>query len=334
MKSSNEEIFDILVKHIIKIFDENDNEVKFSKLQIVFEKRKFSSSKSKNLYIDDIPLNTYQRRSYKVIYKCRCNRENKILLHKYINKQKLVCQHCLQNRSFDDSVYTAPYSLKHGIRIKTKKNIKVFDDYDDEFKKHYKDKHLTEKEFYKYLPYFYRINNTIIKDIGKNYETLVTVYLKCSVCNKIFKIHIENIRNKDLTNIKCKTCGLNNHRYEIKLFDESGLTYQSNLEKYFIEQCYKHNIKINNGLHIPYYFNNTYHTYVSDFYLPEYKYVIEIKSNNIWYRRDLNSGKLQAKENATNEFGKKLNIKYKLLFDQDIDVFIKNILDERDSLNN
>lgn len=363
MESSNKkEIFEILVKHILKIFDENNNEISFNKLEIKEEKRKYSSKISNSIYIDNICLNSKQRKSYKVLYKCRCQRENKILLHKYIHKDKLVCQHCLQDRSFDYYSDTKPYSLIKGLRNKkiTEKNKDlIFENMDENFKNKYHQRHLNEQEFFKYLPNIYQINNHIIDNLdnikylyyyptnnqfkftskisfdnGLNYETINQVKLKCSICNKIFNIHIGNLRNKNLLNIKCKTCGLNNHRYQIKLYDDSGLTYQSQLEKYFIEQCYKYNIKINNGLEIPYYFKNSYHKYISDFYLPEFKYIIEIKSNNIWYKKDLESGKIKAKENGALNFGKNQNIKFKLLFDQDIDNFIKNILDERDSLNN
>jgi len=79
-----------LVKHILKIFDENDNEISFNNLELKEEKRKFSSKCCKLLYIDNICITSKQRKSYKILYKCRCGRENKILLHKYINKDKLL----------------------------------------------------------------------------------------------------------------------------------------------------------------------------------------------------------------------------------------------------
>lgn len=364
MESSNKEIFEILIKHILKIYDENDNEVYFSKLNILEEKRKFSSTISKSFYIDDKCINSKQRKTYKVLYKCRCGKENKILLKKYINKEKIVCQHCLQDRTFKDYLDVKPYSIKKGLREKIDNRQKInknnFNDMSDEFKYKYSLKHLSKDEFYKYLPYIYSINDILVNeninnikylyyyptnnqyrftskisfDNGLTYKSIKNITLKCSICNKIFNIHIENLRNKDLSNIKCKFCSLNNHRYTIKLYDESGLTFQSNIEKYFIEKCYQHNIKIINGFEIPYYFNNSYHKYISDFYLPEYKYIIEIKSDNIWYKKDLESGKIKAKENGTLEFIKDKKMKFKLLFDQDIDSFINNILEERDSLNN
>lgn len=361
MKSSNNEIFEILVKHILKVFDENNNEISFNKIEIKEEKRKYSSKISRLVYIDNICLSSYQRKSYKVLYKCRCERENKILLHKYINKDRLICQHCLQDRSFEYYSDTKPYSLIKGIRNKKENKKLIFNEMPEDFKIKYHKNHLDENEFYFYLPYIYKINNFLItKDNinkikylysfptnnqfkftskisfnnGINFESIKNIQLKCSICNKIFSIHLNNLRNKDLLNIKCKTCALNNHKYNIRLYDDSGLTYQSNIEKYFIEQCYKYNIRINNGLEIPYYFNNSLHTYISDFYLPEYKYIIEIKSNNIWYKKDLESGKIDAKEQGALNFGKNQNIKFKLLFDQDIDDFIRKILDKRDSLNN
>ncbi len=369
MESSNkEEIFDILIKHILKIFDENNNEIKFSEIKIKETKLKYASNSSIHVYLDNnICLSSKETRKYRVLYKCRCGRENKILLCKYLLKRKIVCQHCLQDRTFEDHLDVQPYSIKKGLRSKINNNLNkqnnelIFENMNDEFKTNYYSNHLTNEEFFRYLPYMYQINNVIITpkniklirylehyptnnqfkftakvsfDNGITYKSIQNIKLQCSICKKIFNVHINNLKNKDLSNIKCKMCSLSNHRYNIKLFDESGLTYQSNPEKYFIEQCYKYNIKINNGLKIPYYFNNSNHIYNSDFYLPEYNYVIEIKSDNIWYRKDIESGKIKAKEQGVVEFGKLYNIKYKMLFDQDIDNFIKNILDERDSLNN
>ena len=62
---------DILEKHIIKIFNENDIEVKFNNISLKNEKRKFSSVLSTVLYIDDKPLSGKEMKTYKIIYKCR-----------------------------------------------------------------------------------------------------------------------------------------------------------------------------------------------------------------------------------------------------------------------
>lgn len=66
--------------------------------------------------------------------------------------------------------------------------------------------------------------------------------------------------------------------------------------------------------------------------MPEYKYIIEIKSDNIWYKNDVKSGKIDAKINAATTFSEQHKLKYVMLFGNDIDKFIANILEERDSL--
>lgn len=125
---------------------------------------------------------------------------------------------------------------------------------------------------------------------------------------------------------------MSNHRYKIKLYDNSGLTYQSKPEYIFIEQCKLNNIKITNGIIVKYMFNGKQHKYIIDFYLPEYKYCIEIKGNNIWYKNDVKSGKQLAKEIAAIEYCEKHNMKYNIIFPEYINSFINNLLSERDSL--
>ena len=142
------------------------------------------------------------------------------------------------------------------------------------------------------------------------------------------------MRNKDLTNIICKTCAFTNCSYPIRLYKNTTLTYQSGIEYDFITKCLQNNIKILNGLQISYIFKNKVRTYITDFYLPEYNYIIELKSNNQFYRDDKKSGKLEAKNNAAKLFCEQNNMTFKFVFDKDIDKFIMELLSERDDLNN
>lgn len=341
-----------LIEHIEKIFDKNNNEIQFNKLEIKEEKRPHSSCISKILYIDNIPCNCYQMKSYKIQYLCRCNRHINILLHKYISKRALNCMHCLQDRNFDDSIYTKPYELKKGIRKKEVNNIKKFEDYPEEFKNKYKTNHLTEEEFYKYLPYIFRLNNIILNsnninnikykyydyannqlkftskisfDNGLTWNSIKDIALQCSVCGKIFKIHLSNLRSKILDNIRCKGCNFSTKEYKIELYKNTNITYQSLLELSFLNKCYDNNIKVINGIEIPYYFRNKLRTYITDFYLPDYKYIIEIKGSNPYYFEDIQSGKLEAKNNAAIEFAKQNNMKFKFILD-DIESFFNVLL--------
>ena len=87
--------------HIIELFDNNDNKIIFNKIELKEEHSNWSNNNVIQVYVDNIKLTNTQKRSYKVIYKCRCGCTSKILLRKYLAKEHIVCKHCLQNRSFD-----------------------------------------------------------------------------------------------------------------------------------------------------------------------------------------------------------------------------------------
>lgn len=348
-------VFDKNKKHILKIYDKNDNEIKFSTIDLIIEKRSHSSNESKIVLLDNKKLNSYEMKTFKVLYKCRCKREHKILLCRFLGKQKIVCKNCIQDRSFDD--YLIAYSKKddrkksiYGIRDKQQKLS--FNEMSDEYKLNYKNNHFSEEEFFKYIPVIKKINDIDISANDKinfyyakptnnqfKFSSLISINgnkeiplksfsLQCSICKKLFNIHPLDIRKKDILNLICNSCNFSNFEYKIKLFDSTGLTYQSKPEKKFIECCLKNNIKIVNGLEIPYIWNNHCKTYISDFYLPDYKMIIEIKDDNHFYRNDLKNGKIEAKKIAAEEFGKKENIEYRMIFSYEIDDFIKSLIDK------
>lgn len=349
---NEQEIFDLLIKHILKIYDSEDNEIKYHSLKISKEKRKFSKTISIVFYIDDIPLSCKQYRSYKVLYQCRCGRQNKILLRKYCIKTKIVCPSCIQNRNFDYFIVTN--SLRKNKELYHKKDlIKKEYDFNKEsgsFKENYFKNHFRQKEFYKYLPYIYSINHIQIQNkkieyieaektnnqfkytskviIDGNKMTLKSIELQCSKCKNIFTIHPMNIKYQDLDEIECKICKFANKKYKIQTYKNSELTYQSKLEYNFIEKCIENNIKIQNCFKIDYIFNNTVHKYTPDFYLPEYKMIIELKSKNQYYKIDLKSGKLEAKSNAAIEYAKSNDMNFVFLFDYDVDEFFKKLLNK------
>lgn len=76
---------------------------------------------------------------------------------------------------------------------------------------------------------------------------------------------------------------------------------------------------------------NVERTYITDFYLPQYKMIIELKDNHIWHKNQVKSGKWERKEEAANEYAKANDCKYILLFPTDIDSFFNSL--EIDSLN-
>lgn len=74
MKSDVVTFFEILSKAIVKIVDNNGNDILFNKCYIKPLKSKYSLVESPTLYINDEPL-TSNKRNYRVYYnKCRCNK--------------------------------------------------------------------------------------------------------------------------------------------------------------------------------------------------------------------------------------------------------------------
>ena len=324
-----------MVNNIIKIFDENNNEIKFNNLEIKLEKTKRSSIISKILYIDNIPIIGVQRNFYRVLFKCNCGNLSNVNLKYYLSKNDIHCGKC-QNR--------------HNVH--KYKNVKKiinynWDDYDETFKNKYWKRHLKLEEFlyfkdkivsinnksfinviyYEHLP----INNQNIFtsfvsfDNGLTKESLKSIELLCEVCNKTFSIHPFNIRKFINKHIKCKKCNFNTKEYEIKLYKNTNITYQSLLELSFLNKCFEYNINVMNGFEIPYFFNNKIRTYITDFYLPDYKYIIEIKGSNPYYFKDIKSGRLDAKNNAAISFAKNNNMEFKFILD-DINIFFNEIL--------
>lgn len=343
------EIFDILSNAIIKIQINEQDYLPFNKLEIKNIKSKNSTVFAYILFVDDMPL-TGKCRNYIIHFKCRCGRIQTILLQKYVHKQCLRCKHCAQDKQYNELGHNNPnYIIDEKYNDKTR-SIYIYEDESDEFKKQYENSHLASNIFYEWLPHFQcindiQLNHTVdtIKYIhhevcnnqshytskviinGKKY-TLKNVSLKCSICNKIHKVHINNLKYKDVNNIKCGGCALCNTTFPIRLYKNTNLTYQSSIEKEFLDLCMLHNIKVVNGLNILYQFNGKNKTYISDYYLPEYNYIIELKSNNVYYRMQKESGKLDAKNAAATKYAAENNMKFIFLFDNMIKDFIYSLV--------
>jgi hypothetical protein len=68
---------------------------------------------------------------------------------------------------------------------------------------------------------------------------------------------------------------------KIKKFENSEIYYQGSNELDFLKK-YNKRLKIDNGLHLKYFFKGEIHSYMPDFYLSEFNLLIEIKSNYTW----------------------------------------------------
>lgn len=343
------ENIDILLKSIIKIEDCEGNHISFNSLELKEYSAKYTNSITLTLFIDGIPC-VGKKRNYQITYQCRCGRTPKILLVRYLTKNCIRCSCCAQDKRFGELGHNNPNRKIPRKNYKTR-FIYNFNDENSEFKNNYFKTHLTSDEFDTYLPFIYQINDILITqeiiqkikyyphvvcNNGQKYtskieiddiiETIKEVYLKCEICGKIHKIHIYNLRNKDLNYIKCKQCGLTNTKFPIKLYKNTNLTYQSSIEYEFLRLCEKYNIQVQNGLNIPYIWNNKNKTYISDFYLPDYKLIIETKSNHIYYRMQMQNGKQIAKNNGAILFAQQNKMEFRFLFDNMFNDFFSELL--------
>jgi hypothetical protein len=66
--------------------------------------------------------------------------------------------------------------------------------------------------------------------------------------------------------------------FKAKLYKDTTLSYQGSYEYDFLEFCEKYNIVVENGPSLRYIHNNKNRVYHSDFYLPKYNLIIEVKS--------------------------------------------------------
>ena len=205
--------------------------------------------------------------------------------------------------------------IEYVSKRKDKKRQYNFHLESDEFKKEYFNKNLTLDEFEKVKKYIYSIKDII---------------LQCPLCGKTFSISRMIKERVVNNNFDCKNCYLNNKTFALNKID-NDLHYQGKQELKFINECVNRKIEIIDGNEIEYVYRNKKHIYKIDFYLPLYKYQIEIKDNHIWHRKQVENGKWGAKEKSAIAFCEKNNMKYFLLFPQDLDDFFKNL--ERDSLS-
>lgn len=184
------------------------------------------------------------------------------------------------------------------------------------------------------------------QDINIKYKTEQTNLEKYGVINvfqsekikqkiintNLEKYGVEYASQSEMTKQKTRETNLKNYGVEypsqnIDFFNKNlkngfKLTYidelscQGSYELDFILK-YKDKIKIENGLSIEYYFNNEKKIYHSDFYLPDYNLIVEIKSC-YWF----NVHKLQCE--AKEEYSKK-KYNYIMILDKNYSDFDKII---------
>lgn len=115
-------------------------------------------------------------------------------------------------------------------------------------------------------------------------------------------------------------------QYKKNKHKNTGLIYQSLNEKDFLDFCINNKIVVEKGKRIKYYYNNTEKYYYSDFFIPKYNLIIEIKSSYTLF--------LNLKINLMKrEYTHRLGYNYLFIIDYDYTEFI-SILNTRRAVRN
>ena len=355
MNKLDDESLKKLSNSITSVLNADGIEILFTKAELKYNIGFWTQGKETlSLFLDGKKC---QIKGTKITYKCSCGRVNTILLKKFLVKKKISCPHCAETKEKSEWHSKVMQAKKNGVDLTIKKTPTLydFDSESESFKESYWKyrQNITKEEFDEVLKYIYSIDGVVLNE-SKTIEYLPTepcknqkrytpmvlidgvkhnfkeIYLKCPFCGSIFRISRgfkERLQNH---NFVCKECNFVNKTFTIKKYNDS-LSYQSKKELDFIKRCEKNGIDIVNGVRIPYDFNKSTHHYRIDFEIPSLKYLVEIKDMHIWHRKQLNTGKWQAKENAAKKYCEQNGYKYILLFPNDFDNFFNTI--ERDSLN-
>lgn len=353
----NEEFFEILIKNILYIEDIETSDIKSGIFDVKEYVDKYSSRKkmSLRLFLNGELVSTSK---YFIVYKCDvCKNNKRILLKRFLTKKSSICKNCM-NR---DETKTKKQSdtWKRGIlpkRIKIIKNnidlIKEsnieFNKETDDFKKRYYETHLTHVEFEDLRHQIFSVDGVLINDnmilmehIRINNQMLYSQFLYdnkndilismrnikmiCENCDKIYNITRKLKEKAIFKKSLCKKCYLSNRVFKIRNvlnIKNEKVIYQTRNELKLIYFCNDNNILIENGPVLQYFYNNRYKKYYVDFYIPQYKLLIEIKDYHIWHKNEISSGVWELKEKCAKKYAKEHNLEYRIIFNQDFNGFI------------
>lgn len=243
---------------------------------------------------------------------------------------------------------------------KLEEDSNLFMSMDDEFKEQYFRRHMDSEEFQricqkiisfqndkfkwsdnfeyfpsvsvpnqsKFCPYFYDKERDVL-------EKPIYIKYRCDGCSSCFvnkELHIQKNKYK----IYCQDCGFCNNTFKIRHIKNAQanmVCYQSKYELKFIQFCNNHGIIIDNGPRIQYCLNGKTLIYKVDFYIDSLKLLVELKDNHHWHKKQKESGKWQAKEDAANQYALNKKLEYYIVFPYNYVKFCKDVL-QKHSLSN
>lgn len=316
-----------ILNNIIDIYDNDNNILEIKNIKLEFSCNKYSSKKN-NIYhitLNDKSLSKNDKLYFK--YKCiTCNNIHIVATTQFlrkINKCSYRCNLCMviTNTNKEEKILKKNEEENSLIELR-EESIKLFNEYDDDFKDKYFAYHLTDDDIkrlskniisiqngkYKiedleYWSIFKTNNQMLFTSVFYNKTENLIIranqpILKCENCNNEWRAKLLE-RYKNCYKVMCSSCTLCNKTFKIRTTTNNindKILYQSKLELKFIDWCNNHGLTVYNGPHLKYSFENKERTYKVDFRIKDL--LIEVKDNHIWHRNEVKSGKRNEKENA------------------------------------
>jgi hypothetical protein len=294
---------------------------------LVFETNKYLSNKNNiwNVFFNDIKLK--KTSEFIISYEClSCNQLNSCSPTQYLRKIRECKSTCFQcnNNELNQSIFSPN---EKSLKEKHESSIKEYETYPDQFKKSYELSHLSNDDFMRIKPKIISLGNEKYKDLN-NYE-FWSIYkvnnqmrfssvlydpnkkmifkadqpiMKCDSCEKKWRCKsLEAFKN--CYKILCPECKLCNRIFKIrpiKNINNEVIIYHSKLELKFIDWCSSNKLVVKNGPNIEYKFYGKTKKYKVDFQIGNI--LIEVKDFHPWHKNQVDSGELNLKSNAVNNY--------------------------------
>jgi len=327
-----------IIDNILEIRDQENNAIEIQDIKLEFSCNKYSSKKNSIYHISLNGKHLSKKSKCSIKYKCvTCENIHIVGVTQFIRKIQKCSHRCYvccnkdeekreQHREFYENYNADTKEEKPKLSLQElhDESLRLFDEYDGEFKDNYFKYHLTIDDYKKriskclislqngkhmisddieFWPIFKTNNQMLFSSVfyDKVQDMIIRVnqpILKCENCQSEWRAKTLE-KYKNCYKIMCNNCTLCNKTYKIRPTKNNinkQVLYQSKLELKFIEWCNNTNLTVYNGPSILYDFEGKQHKYKVDFQVADI--LIEIKDNHIWHNNQLASGKCQAKEAA------------------------------------
>jgi hypothetical protein len=312
-----------ILNSIISIQDKKTNEsIPILNKELIFEKSMYSSTNEKIWHV--MINNNILRKNTDIIITyicCHCNMVNIVGTTQFLRKIRQKKVHCIQ------CINSNKPNVEQDNIVFHEKSVEEFEKCNDVYKNSYLLSHLTEEDYerirnriislgngkytdfenYEYWS-IYHVNNQMRfssvmydkknKCIFKANQPII----KCDNCTKSWRAKsLEGFKND--YKLLCNECKLCNRTFKIRPIKNTineTITYQSKLEKKFVDWCNARDYLVKNGPYIPYFFNGKSKIYRVDYQIADI--IIEIKDFHIWHKNQIESGLWQTKLDAVNTY--------------------------------